>query len=314
MLRLKKKYRTCQCVCYYKGRLQQFNAAFLTHTKSQINALKILSELWTPHGGTKKGRTTFAPHAHHAWHQNYRRKLASKTQWSSPFAFLLLHPHTTTLSVFITARPRWERGFSCCDKGPFGTGRPPTKAWHVQGRATTQCHLCQLSILQENRDLVTRPSSNPMTCNASLHTLPSRNPLEDTLSSSDHDSPSLSHIGLFGQPIFHSSPKPGTWHPSPSLPSSAITCKAMSAHFLEDISREEGGTDVSIEEGAWRSHCPTPLLAPSESGRKRARHAARTSLAHSTMDAVRKHTHTHTHYPSDLCRAKHSSRSFFPQT
>ena len=45
MLRLEKKYHMSQCVCYYEGTLQQFDATYLTHAKSQINALKILSEL-----------------------------------------------------------------------------------------------------------------------------------------------------------------------------------------------------------------------------------------------------------------------------
>ena len=45
---------------------KQFDATFLAHAKSQINELKILSELRTPHGGTEKGRKTVAPQAHHA--------------------------------------------------------------------------------------------------------------------------------------------------------------------------------------------------------------------------------------------------------
>ena len=69
--------------------------------------------------------------------------------------------------------------------------------------------------------------------------------------------------------------------------------------LLEDISREEESTDVSIEEGA-EGHCPAPSLAPPESGRKGARHAARTSLAHSVpwMLCV------NTHHPLDSSRDK----------
>ena len=48
---------------------------------------------------------------------------------------------------------------------------------------------------------------NPMTGSASLHTLSSPETLEETLSSSDHASPSLSRSGLFGQPNFHASPQ-----------------------------------------------------------------------------------------------------------
>ena len=69
-----------------------------------------------------------------------------------------------------------------------------------------------------------------------------REPLEDAFSSSNPASPSLSHIGLFGQQ--HGD----------------VTSIAVSSFFrnyvqgeertlLENISREAGGTDVSIEEG-----------------------------------------------------------------
>ena len=37
---LKKKYHTCQCVCYYKGTSNQFNDTFHTHAKNNINSLK----------------------------------------------------------------------------------------------------------------------------------------------------------------------------------------------------------------------------------------------------------------------------------
>ena len=69
-------------------------------------------------------------------------------------------------------------------------------AQHVQGHVAAQGHLCQLPI-----HILSPGPCNPMTCNASLHTLPSREHLEDTLSSSDQASPSLSDIGLFGQPL-----------------------------------------------------------------------------------------------------------------
>ena len=76
-----------------------------------------------------------------------------------------------------TARER----LSCCDSRPLGsiTRRPGLThflAQHVQGHVTTQCHLCQLPILQEKRDLATRP-------------VPSlQEPLDDAFSSSDQAS------------------------------------------------------------------------------------------------------------------------------
>ena len=45
MLHLKKKYHTCKVRLLLQGSLTHFNATFRTHAKSQINALKILSEL-----------------------------------------------------------------------------------------------------------------------------------------------------------------------------------------------------------------------------------------------------------------------------
>ena len=67
-------------------------------------------------------------------------------------------------------------------------------------------------------------------------------------------------------------------------------CMAISAHFLR----------TSAEKREVRSQRPAPLPVPFVSGRKRARHAAHTSLAHSipwTRCA-------NTHYPSDPSWAK----------
>ena len=82
-------------------------------------------------------------------------------------------------------------------------------AQHVQGHVATQSHLASSQSCRK-REILSPAPYNRMTCNASLHTLQSRRPLEDTLSSSDQASPSLYHTGLCGQPIFHSSPKSGT--------------------------------------------------------------------------------------------------------
>ena len=57
------------------------------------------------------------------------------------------------------------------------------------------CHTCR------KRETLSPGPCNSMMCNASVHTLHSREALGDASSSSDQASPSVSHIGLFGQPI-----------------------------------------------------------------------------------------------------------------
>ena len=76
---------------------------------------------------------------------------------------------------------------------------------HVQGHVTAQCHLCQLTILQEKRDLVTGPMQPDDVQRIIADIAFTRCGGRLASSSSDQASPSLSHIGLFGQPIFHSS-------------------------------------------------------------------------------------------------------------
>ena len=63
-------------------------------------------------------------------------------------------------------------------------------SWHniIHGHVTTQSHLCQLPILQEEREIL---PYNPMTCSAPSHTLFSRDASDETLSSFDHTSSSL---------------------------------------------------------------------------------------------------------------------------
>ena len=184
---------------------------------------------------------------------------------------------------------------SCRDSRPLGSitrlpGLMHFVAQHVQGHVAAQCYLSQLPILQENRDHATKPHATrwhaTLRCKHSLHILPSREPLEDTLSSSDQASPSLSPtLVSLGNPL---SLRPLDQESSPPLPSSAITCKAMSAHILR----------TSAEKGVRMSALR----------RRRARHAARTSLAHSTpwMLCV------NTHHPSDPSRATRPPRSASP--
>ena len=103
---------------------------------------------------------------------------------------------------------------SCRDSRPLGSHtyyQASYISWYNMSRA-----MWQLSATFANsqsckkREILSPVPCNPMTCNTSLHTSPSQEPLEDTLSSSSQASPSLSHIGLFWQPICHSSPSSGT--------------------------------------------------------------------------------------------------------
>ena len=103
------------------------------------------------------------------------------------------------------------------------------------------------------REILSPGPYNPMTWNASSHTLPSREPLfEETLSSSDQASPSLSHIGLwFGQPIFHFVSQTRDMTSISVSFSFRNYVQGDNRALLEDISsREEGSTDVIIEERA----------------------------------------------------------------
>ena len=183
---------------------------------------------------------------------------AQPTERSSPFALVLLHSLTTTLTVFVTACPRREKGFPCCDKkafwqrrtshqGPFtksarkdtNKSAQSTKTSHASCSLSVSSHhipllschgpstvrgehsgrdsrplgsITQLiswhrpcdnsmpplpapnpaAILQEKKGSCHQAHTTQVTRNASLHTLPVREPLEDALSSSDQASPSLS--------------------------------------------------------------------------------------------------------------------------
>ena len=139
---------------------------------------------------------------------------AKITQKGSPLTFLLLHfsHHNPLLCCH---RPSTVReGISCRDSRILWQHQPNYRAscnsWRNTSRAMWQLHATLASSQSSKKREILPPGPyNPMTCNASLPTLPSREPLEDTLSSSDQASPSLSHTGLFGQPTFNSSPRAG---------------------------------------------------------------------------------------------------------
>ena len=82
----------------------------------------------------------------------------------------------------------------------------------------------------------------------------------------------------------------------------------MSAHFLRKSAEKQGGADGSSKEELEVSFTPASSPALSASGRRRARHAARTSLAHSTPRMLC----VSTHYPSDPNRAKRPPRLASP--
>ena len=82
----------------------------------------------------------------------------------------------------------------------------------------------------------------------------------------------------------------------------------ISAHFLR-TSAERTGADVSIEERTGGSRYPASSPGPSESGRKRTCHAARTPLARSTPRMLC----ANTHYPTGPSRATRPPRSASPK-
>ena len=73
MLHLKKKYHTCQCVCYYEGTLKQFQDTFHTHAKKKIKTLKILRLKFMQKGGTHL-LLPFRNYAHNNAAQNKTRE------------------------------------------------------------------------------------------------------------------------------------------------------------------------------------------------------------------------------------------------
>ena len=93
-----------------------------------------------------------------------------------------------------------------------------------------------------------------------------------------------------------------------SVPSSAIKCRARSAHFLVTSAMKKEGVDVSREEGAKGLATQHRRLLVLHQDEKSSRHAAHTSLPHSTplMLCV------NTHYPTGPRRAKRPPRSASP--
>ena len=202
-----KRNITCasKCVRYFEGTLKQFNApsARMLQTNQHIES----SQPQIPH---KESESSFCPSAMH-------NNMATQNKMREGSH----HVHAETKLKETDQPTRTQTDMSCTSfslcltQDSSGShniyhGLMQFLAQHFQGHVTALCHLCQLPILQEKKDLVARPMQPDDVHNASLHALPSREALEDAPSSSDQASPSLSHNGLFGQPNFHSSPKPGT--------------------------------------------------------------------------------------------------------
>ena len=177
----------------------------------------------------------------------------------------------------------------------------------VQGHVAAQCHLCQLPILQEKKDLVTGPMQPDDVQRRIAHVAFVRCSGRHTFVFRPSFAFTLPHWTLWAAhfPFF-----------SQLGDLKSISISSFFRHYvqgdertlLEDISREEVGTDVRIDERAEGLTVRRNRQLPSESGSKRARHAARTSLAHSipwTLCA-------NTHYPSDPSGAKRPPRSASP--
>ena len=78
-------------------------------------------------------------------------------------------------------------------------------SWHSMSRAMWQLNATSASSQScKKREILSPSPHNPMTCSASLHTLLPREPLEDTLLSSDQASPHFPTLDYV-----HSSPKSG---------------------------------------------------------------------------------------------------------
>ena len=135
-------------------------------------------------------------------HLNQLNRARRSRSVSTTISVFCHSPSTVSERLFLLCRRDfWQRRNDC--QGPFNSRHGMSKAMHFNTTfASSQS--CRKG------DILSPSPYNPMTCNASLHTWPSREPLEDAFSSSDQASPALSHLGLSGQPIFHSSPKPGT--------------------------------------------------------------------------------------------------------
>ena len=117
-----------------QGTLKQFNATFLTHAKSQINALKILQELRTPHG-TKKGRKTFAPQARHRGHRSRSISFILSPQ-PSPFWF---HVDVVHVVFFVRncANVKCELLISFCIHASSASRDLPSFRWPPSAQVTS---------------------------------------------------------------------------------------------------------------------------------------------------------------------------------
>ena len=152
---------------------------------------------------------------------------------------------TTSLSFFVTVRLRREKGFSCCDKGPLGSDSPATRPRAFPGTARPgpcgklKATLASSLILQENGDLVTRPIQPDDVQRIVAHVAFSRAIRAHTLVFRPSSVSLLSHWVLWAAHFpFITQTRDVT--SSPCLPSSAIECKAISAHCIRTSAEKKG--------------------------------------------------------------------------
>ena len=86
-----------------------------THArKSQFNALKILPKLPTPRGGTKEGRGTLSPQAHHVQHQKCEGNWSAITTHKGLAAHVPSPSYLSPSSFSCCHRPSTVRKRFCC--------------------------------------------------------------------------------------------------------------------------------------------------------------------------------------------------------
>ena len=209
------------CVYDYEGTFKNLTTPSTRMQRNNINSSRIISLKFIQ----KEARASFRPsetiHNHKSTFETRHSKKAqgvltrhnSKKDTNRPaqstktchtsFSLIVSSHHNPLLSCH---SPSVREGISCNDSRPLGSVTQPGLVHFLACPGQCGKSMPPLPAPNPSRREILRPSPcNPMTCSDSLHTLLSRESLVDTLSSSGQASPSLSRIGLFGQPNFHSS-------------------------------------------------------------------------------------------------------------
>ena len=119
-----RKPHQCQCVQDYEGTKKKLDDTFHSHAKSQINALKILSELVAQR---MEGKPSLHKHTM-SNHKNFRNELASQ-QNSIELAVHVPSPSFLSLhsSSLLPQPVHGERTHSCRGDRPLGSITPTTR-------------------------------------------------------------------------------------------------------------------------------------------------------------------------------------------